>query len=131
MEVRDPPGYTIAPSKSVKVYKSGTYAIGDQGSGGGRIFYVNRKGFTSNGVTCHYLEAARVDIGLLNWSRRVISNNYDYYSNPGGTGTDIAALYASSSVYNDSLVFSRDFTDGRPGVSKKDAIMRVRAIRAF
>jgi hypothetical protein len=46
------------------------YAIGDTGPGGGKIFYVSTSGFRSNGVTCHYLEAAPEDIGTLRWSSR-------------------------------------------------------------
>jgi hypothetical protein len=38
------------------------YEIGDTGPAGGIIFYVYPYGFTSNGVTCYYLEAAPADL---------------------------------------------------------------------
>jgi hypothetical protein len=34
---------------------------------GGIIFYVNAGGFTSNGVTCHYLEAAPANLTAPEW----------------------------------------------------------------
>jgi hypothetical protein len=39
------------------------YMVGDTGPGGGLIFYAESAGFTSNSVTCHYLEAAPADVG--------------------------------------------------------------------
>jgi hypothetical protein len=42
-------------------------SMGDPGPGGGIIFYVDSTGFTSNGVTCHYLEAAPNNLGLAEW----------------------------------------------------------------
>jgi hypothetical protein len=44
-----------------------SYSVGDTGPGGGIIFYVNSGGFTSNGVTCRYLEAAPVNLSGAQW----------------------------------------------------------------
>jgi hypothetical protein len=46
----------------VVVVSSMSYSVGDTGPGGGIIFYVDSAGFTSNGVTCHYLEVAPSDL---------------------------------------------------------------------
>jgi hypothetical protein len=48
-----------------------TYALGDTGPGGGKIFYVSQAGFTmtDNGQVCHYLEAAPADMETtLKWA---------------------------------------------------------------
>ncbi|MDR1893872.1 MAG: DUF1566 domain-containing protein [Spirochaetales bacterium] len=58
---RNTPTPATPPARAVE------YAIGDTGPGGGKIFYVSPAGFQSNGVTCHYLEAAPEDIGPLKW----------------------------------------------------------------
>jgi hypothetical protein len=47
-----------------------TYKIGDKGPAGGIIFYVSTAGFTltTDGTTCHYLEAAPADLGSVAWA---------------------------------------------------------------
>jgi hypothetical protein len=52
------------------VVTNGTiYSIGSTGPGGGIVFYADPAvGFTSNGVLCHYLEAAPADLGPAPWS---------------------------------------------------------------
>ncbi|MDR0584510.1 MAG: hypothetical protein LBG57_09210 [Treponema sp.] len=52
---------------NVTVVGSTSYSVGDTGPGGGKIFYVSPAGFTSNGVTCHYLEATVSDLGPAEW----------------------------------------------------------------
>ena len=51
------------------------YEIGDEGPGGGIIFYVDAAGFTMTGIgTCHYLEAAPVDeVSYWSETERLIS----------------------------------------------------------
>ncbi|GHV49992.1 hypothetical protein AGMMS49579_02870 [Spirochaetia bacterium] len=68
------------------------YAIGDTGPGGGRIFYVSGPaGFSSNGVTCHYLEAAPADMSTtLTWS----SSSYNHVNISGATEVGIGRGYA-------------------------------------
>ncbi|MDR0709540.1 MAG: hypothetical protein LBF77_05695 [Spirochaetaceae bacterium] len=53
----------------VVVVSSMSYSVGDTGPGGGIIFYVDSTGFTSNGVTCHYLEAAPSDLSAVQWGK--------------------------------------------------------------
>ncbi|GHV49996.1 hypothetical protein AGMMS49579_02880 [Spirochaetia bacterium] len=70
------------------------YVIGDTGPGGGKIFYYSAGGFLSNGVTCHYLEAAPADMGTtLTWSSGGIYNAY----NIGETRMDIGG-YANTAA---------------------------------
>jgi len=48
-----------------------TYALGDTGPGGGKIFYVSEEGFTmtDTGEICHYLEAAPTNMPTtLRWA---------------------------------------------------------------
>jgi hypothetical protein len=46
----------------------GEYTVGSTGPAGGIIFYVNNSGFTANGATCHYMEAAPADLpGTYQW----------------------------------------------------------------
>ena len=49
--------------------QTGEYIVGDEGPGGGIIFYVNRAGFTVDGYgTAHYLETAPVNMGNFAWA---------------------------------------------------------------
>ncbi|GHV49999.1 hypothetical protein AGMMS49579_02890 [Spirochaetia bacterium] len=69
------------------------YAIGDTGPGSGIIFYVSGavSGFSSNGVTCHYLEAAPADMSTtLTWS----SSSYNNANISGANGVGIGRGYA-------------------------------------
>jgi hypothetical protein len=51
-----------------------------RGPAGGLIFYVSSDGFSSKSVTCHYLEAAPVDLGTCQWGG---------YGTSCSTGTNI------------------------------------------
>jgi hypothetical protein len=66
------------------------YEIGDPGPAGGLICYVNLDGFNSNGVICHYLEAAPADLGTCQWG----GNN----TNCGATRTDIGTGAANTAA---------------------------------
>jgi hypothetical protein len=72
----------------VVVASSMSYSVGDTGPGGGIIFYVNAGGFTSNGVTCHYLEAAPANLGEAAWGLDGTT--------VGVTSADIGAGYANT-----------------------------------
>ncbi|MDR1904248.1 MAG: DUF1566 domain-containing protein [Treponema sp.] len=71
------------------------YAIGDTGPGGGIIFYVSQAGFKSNGVTCHYLEAAPADMSEeLKWA----SGGFTETSIPAAQQTGIGAGAANTAA---------------------------------
>jgi len=73
-----------------------TYALGDTGPGGGKVFYYSAAGFTMTDTNelCHYLEAAPSDmLSGLAWA----SNGYESTDIPGtetavGTGRKNTAL---------------------------------------
>jgi hypothetical protein len=68
-----------------------SYNIGDTGPAGGLIFYVSTSGFSSNGVTCHYLEAAPANLGTYQWG--------GYHFNCGvTTGTAIGTGAANTAA---------------------------------
>jgi hypothetical protein len=48
-------------------YPDNFFKVGNTGPGGGKIFYISKEGFASNGRNCHYLEAAPEDVGTLSW----------------------------------------------------------------
>jgi hypothetical protein len=66
-----------------------TYALGKTGPAGGLICYVNPDGFSSNGVTCHYLEAAPADLGDYEWGG---------WGTSCSTGTDIGTGAANTAA---------------------------------
>ncbi|MDR1787700.1 MAG: DUF1566 domain-containing protein, partial [Treponema sp.] len=70
-----------------------TPMFGGPGPAGGLIFYESTSGFSSNGVTCHYLEAAPTDLeGTYQWG------GYGWYCNTGtaiGTGAANTAELAT------------------------------------
>jgi uncharacterized repeat protein (TIGR02543 family) len=73
------------------------YDIGDNGPGGGTIFYRNELGFpiTDNGQICYYLEAAPADSGTtLRWALNGTPAYIDVpgTSKPIGTGRKNTAL---------------------------------------
>jgi hypothetical protein len=70
------------------------YAIGETGPGGGKIFYVSTTGFSSNSVTCHYLEAAPADMGTdLAWA-----DSHKTTSISGTAGTAIGTGAANTAA---------------------------------
>jgi hypothetical protein len=79
----------------VVVVSSMSYSVGDTGPGGGIIFYVDSTGFTSNGVTCHYLEAAPANLTAAEWGMNGTSvgvTSATIGAGYGNTQTIIAAL---------------------------------------
>jgi hypothetical protein len=76
----------------IAVGSGGSYAVGDTGPGGGIVFYYSSGGFTSNGVLCHYLEAAPAnlpDTGMgAEWGA--------YGTSVGGTASAIGTGYANT-----------------------------------
>ena len=50
-----------------------SYFVGAPGEAGGTVFYASTNGFISNGVLCHYLEAATEDLGPVQWGLYGIS----------------------------------------------------------
>ncbi|MBD5440752.1 MAG: hypothetical protein HDR33_07005 [Treponema sp.] len=60
------------PTQTAKNSASKAYKIGDEGPGGGWIFYYSEEGFEvhdgKNGVkVCHYLEVSKDEIGIIRW----------------------------------------------------------------
>ena len=56
----------------------GNYKIGDEGPGGGIIFYVDKQGFTvydgkGGEEICHYLEMSRYTLGESRWYPEIVS----------------------------------------------------------
>jgi hypothetical protein len=85
-----------ALSTSVSETTLELYQIGDTGPAGGLIFYVNDNGFSSNGVTCHYLEAAPEDLeGNYEWGGADTVCQTDRSSTIGSGAKFTAALTAS------------------------------------
>ena len=69
------------------------YQIGDEGPGGGIVFYASKEGFyvydgIGGKVLCHYLEMSKESITLTLWT--------DSYSN---IGTEIGLGYGKSNTY--------------------------------
>ena len=53
-----------------------TYNIGDEGSGGGIVFYVSKEGFRvydgkDGDVICHYLEMSKKTLGTSRWFPKI------------------------------------------------------------
>ncbi|MDR1786408.1 MAG: Ig-like domain-containing protein [Spirochaetaceae bacterium] len=70
------------------------FSIGDTGPAGGIIFYMDVEGFTVNGVTCHYLEAAPEDVpGTYTWGEYGIDCSTETLVGTGAANT--AALTAA------------------------------------
>ncbi len=65
----------VMPVKPAQTTKRGTnkaYKIGDEGPGGGWVFYYSEEGFEvhdgKNGVkVCHYLEVSKNELGIIRW----------------------------------------------------------------
>jgi hypothetical protein len=93
-----------------------TYALGDTGPGGGKIFYVSEAGFTmtDNNQVCHYLEAAPSDMSTtLLWA----TSSYEL-TNISGTGTAIGtgrkntALILATDSAAPAALACKDLTTG-------------------
>ncbi|GHV66191.1 hypothetical protein AGMMS49928_00270 [Spirochaetia bacterium] len=98
--------YTVTASIAGYISKTSdpviitAYLIGETGPGGGVIYYYDKAGFTVNGITCHYLEAAPEDIpGTFMW----ISSSGNYISIPDALERGIGAGYA-----NTAAILARD-----------------------
>jgi hypothetical protein len=93
-----------------------TYAVGDTGPGGGRIFYVSEEGFTmtDNGETAHYLEAARFDIGETKaWaSSEYIGTNIPGTEAAIGAGRKNTALILATDAAAPAAKACKDLTAG-------------------
>jgi hypothetical protein len=98
-----------------------TYALGDTGPGGGKIFYVSEAGFTlyttaadTTGILCHYLEAAPADIsGTKAWA----SSEYIFIPISGtetaiGTGRKNTALILATDANAPAAKACNDLTTG-------------------
>ena len=71
-----------------------TYNIGDEGPGGGIVFYVDKEGFRvydgkGGEKTCHYLEMSKDALGESYW--------FPEYSNTGATQKGLG--YGKSNTY--------------------------------
>lgn len=60
------------PTQTAKNSANKTYKIGDEGPGGGWVFYYSEEGFEvhdgKNGVkVCHYLEVSKEELGRIRW----------------------------------------------------------------
>ena len=134
---------TIAARGVTKVDFSNTVNIGDEGPGGGIIFFVRSDNW--------YMECSREDLGRVNWDQAItIARNYrggrftDWrlpdkeelglmYRNLkvqglGGFGN---AGYWSSSHYTTSHWWAQWFSDGRQDFTDKNSTESVRAVRSF
>jgi len=98
------------------------YALGDDGQGGGKIFYRSETGFTitDNNSTAYYLEAATSDQGTsIRWSTAeglpyaVVSN--DANATAIGTGRKNTALIIAGdpfTTYNHAALLCKNYTGG-------------------
>ena len=71
-----------------------TYKIGDEGEGGGIVFYVSKEGFRvydgkGGSVVCHYLEMSKDTLGVSKW--------FPEYSNIGVKETRLG--YGKANTY--------------------------------
>jgi len=71
-----------------------TYKIGDEGAGGGIVFYVSKEGFRvydgkGGDVVCHYLEMSKDTLGASMW--------FPEYSNIGATEEGLG--YGKANTY--------------------------------
>jgi hypothetical protein len=98
-----------------------TYALGDTGPGGGKIFYVDTGGFTvytsaadTTGVTCHYLEAAPQDIeGTLVWaSSGYMSTHIEGTETAMGTGRRNTARIVAEDIGAPAAKACKDYRGG-------------------
>jgi hypothetical protein len=93
-----------------------TYALGDTGPGGGKIFYVSTEGFimTDTNTTAHYLEAAPADISETKaWA----TSSYGSTSISGtgtaiGTGRKNTALILTTDTAAPAALACKDLTTG-------------------
>jgi hypothetical protein len=76
-------------TKDFTINVTPSYAIGDIGPGGGIIFYISAQGFSVNGSTCHYLEAAPVDLGSRAWGSPSDVNTSDTAIGTGQANTAV------------------------------------------
>jgi hypothetical protein len=90
-----------------------TSQIGGTGPAGGLIFYVSVDGFSSGGVTCHYLEAAPADL----------ESQYQW----GGTGTSCSTGTAiGTGAANTADLVTHDHSD-TPHLYSSDFHLAARA----
>ena len=72
---------STSSSKTTTTYnKNKTYTIGDDGPGGGIIFYHSEAGFDvyepgGSVKKCHYLEVSKFDLGKISWCSRKVGTN--------------------------------------------------------
>jgi hypothetical protein len=114
----------------VEVTSGASYSVGDIGPGGGTVFYYDPVGFPGGpgGTTCHYLEAAPIDLPSTGWGADgitvgangvIIGTGYDntqiivaalIAGSEGGLGraAEVAATYTLSGGYTDWYLPSRD-----------------------
>jgi uncharacterized repeat protein (TIGR02543 family) len=114
--------FTTAVTANITLYAKWktTFALGDTGPGGGKIFYVSSAGFTyyqtasdTVGVTAHYLEAAPADSGMKAWA----SSEYtaSYISNMGtalGTGRKNTLLILATDSAAPAALACKNLTTG-------------------
>ena len=84
---------TSSTSKTTTTYGK-TYNIGDDGPGGGIIFYYSEVGFDvyepdGSVKKCHYLEVSKFDLGEISWCTQEYSNTS--CCNIASTLTDVGA----------------------------------------
>jgi len=97
----EPWNFSTPVNVSITLYaKWGTYKLGDNGPGGGKIFFGNETGFNMKGIgTCYYLEASPNDLSPVQWG-----GNSDDFST---TGTAIG-----DGKQNTQILFAKINGDG-------------------
>ncbi len=94
----------------------GENPIGAKGPAGGLICYYDTNGFTVNGITCHYLEAAPSDTGFaLGW------REYNYPSISTGTAIGSGAANTAAIIANQGVgYFAASLCKSYDGGGKSD-----------
>jgi hypothetical protein len=92
-----------------------TYALGDTGPGGGKIFYVSETGFTmtDTNTIAHYLEAAPADISGKAWaSSGREATDISGTATDLGTGRKNTAIILATDVNAPAAKACKDLTTG-------------------
>jgi len=92
-----------------------TYALGDTGPGGGKVFYYSAEGFTmkDNNQVCHYLEAAPSDSGTRQWASPTYeSTSINGTASEMGTGRKNTAIILAVDVYAPAAQACKDYNGG-------------------